>query len=177
MGPVRQDVLSRGRVLYFDIDGVLLDYDDRPKVALVQGRLQQLLETAGFGRLVCVSGWCDVVRQPALRIPVSERLLAVHRIIAPLFPDGDWFLNHAEITDDTDHRCRHIDLTSDWFYVDDWADKFFSEQFGVQSYQQELGRRILCCDPRGDGSDIVVWLLGLAQSSAPGNGAFQQGAR
>jgi hypothetical protein len=44
------------RILYFDIDGVLLDYEDQPKRALLGGRLQHALEKAGFSKFVCVSG-------------------------------------------------------------------------------------------------------------------------
>jgi hypothetical protein len=43
--------------LYFDIDGVLLDYEDRPKPALIGGVFERALQDAGFDRLVCVSGW------------------------------------------------------------------------------------------------------------------------
>jgi hypothetical protein len=150
------------RVLYFDIDGVLLNYDDKPKPALLDGELQTLLQQKGFHRLVCVSGWCDVVSEPILRIPESNRVLALHDIVRALFPDKAWFLKHAEIKTDTDHRCRHIDLNADWFYVDDWADKFFSEQFGGDQYLQFLGTRILLCDPRGGGEDILDWLRGIA---------------
>jgi len=45
------------RTLYFDIDGVLLDYEDRPKPALIGGVFERALQDAGFDRLVCVSGW------------------------------------------------------------------------------------------------------------------------
>lgn len=59
---------------------------------------------------------------------------------------------------DSDHRCKHIDLTSDWYYVDDWADKFFPEQHGEALYLQQLGSRILLADPHGSGEDILEWL-------------------
>lgn len=50
------------RVLYFDIDGVILTHDDTPKASLCKGNLQRVIQTVGFTRLVCVSGWVDMLR-------------------------------------------------------------------------------------------------------------------
>jgi hypothetical protein len=41
------------RVLYFDIDDVLLNYEDEPKAALVGGVFEAALKTAGVDQLVC----------------------------------------------------------------------------------------------------------------------------
>jgi hydroxymethylpyrimidine pyrophosphatase-like HAD family hydrolase len=62
-----------GRVLYFDIDGTLLDYEDQPKSALLGGRLQRALMHAGFAKFVCVSGWSDLFASPVLRLSPEER--------------------------------------------------------------------------------------------------------
>lgn len=109
--------------------------------------------------MVCVSGWCDAYAQ--LGLEEAARIVAIHRLLSAIFPDRGWFTAHARVISDTDHRCRAIDLSEDWWYVDDWADKFFGEAFGAREYERWLGSRILRCDPYGDGSDIVEWLKGL----------------
>jgi len=59
---------------------------------------------------------------------------------------------------DTDFRCKSIDINADWYYVDDWADKFFIEIHGEDFYKKEKGNRILLCDHTSDGKDILEWL-------------------
>lgn len=50
------------RILDFDIDGVILDYDDRPRSAFLDGPLESVLEACRFDVLYCVSGWAAIVR-------------------------------------------------------------------------------------------------------------------
>jgi hypothetical protein len=146
------------RTLYFDIDGVLLDYDEQPKMALDGGVLESELKRCCFKKLICVSGWSEMVHADALRIPEPERCGWIYRLVAPLFPDEQWFLGHLSPLRDTDHRAFHINLHSDWYYLDDWADHFFSVAHGEGLYGEELGRRICLADPFSDGSDILQWL-------------------
>lgn len=150
------------RLLYFDIDGVLFDYHDKPKPALVDGRFRRVVADLGFDRLVCVSGWSDMVHAPVLRIPESARARAIAEQVATVFDDSVWLIERLELTTDTDHRCRHIDLGADWFYIDDWADHFFGRQFGMALFREHLGRRICMPDPRGRGDDIMQWLSSIA---------------
>ncbi|MGB0835756.1 MAG: hypothetical protein ACPGR2_14690 [Psychrobium sp.] len=144
------------KTLYFDIDGVLLCYDDNQRPILANGALENRLKRFNFNKLVCVSGWSDIVNSGMK----SERQQkqAIYKLLNEIFLDEDWFLNHLELVYDTDTRCQHIDLTSDWYYMDDWADKFFIEYFDKSLYEQALGRRILLVNPHGDGSDILTWL-------------------
>ena len=146
------------RTLYFDIDGVLLSYEDVQRPLLSAGALEKRLKTLGFGRLVCVSGWSDIVNADVLGNSRRSQELAIHRMLESIFPDQTWFLSRLTLAHDTDHRCQHIDLTDDWFYMDDWADKFFPAQFGAASYRHHLGRRILLVNPHSDGGDILQWL-------------------
>ncbi|MSV36253.1 MAG: hypothetical protein EXQ47_11755 [Bryobacterales bacterium] len=132
------------RVLYFDIDGTLLDSYDQPKSALVACGFHALLVSRRFERLVCVSGWADIVQAAACRVPLEHRGESIHRMIAELFPDREWFLSHLELGTDTDHRGRLIDPSVDWYYVDDNADEFFTAAFGAEAYTAELGGRICC---------------------------------
>jgi hypothetical protein len=146
------------RVLYFDIDGALLDSYDQPKPGLVAGGFEALLVSRRFERLMCVSGWADMVQAPACRIPREHRGESIHRMIAGLFPDREWFLSHLELGTDTDHRGRLIDRSVDWYYLDDNADEFFTAAFGAEAYTAELGRRICCPHHGSDGSEVITWL-------------------
>lgn len=150
------------RILYFDIDGVLLSYDDEQRPALMNGQLQDRLKALNFDLLVCVSGWSDLFNSGFK----SERQQkqAIYNLLDQIFTDQQWFLSKLALVYDTDARGQHIDLNSDWFYLDDWADKFFVETFGEKRYQQELGKRILPVDPHGDGGDILKWLDNIAVS-------------
>ena len=156
------------RVLYFDIDGALLDWYDRPKPGLRGGGFQELLVARRFDALVCVSGWADMVQMKVSGIPREMWGTAIHRLVAPLFPDVDWFLNHLTLGSDTDHRGRLIQQNFDWFYVDDNADRFFTEEFGEDSYRRHLGSRICCPHHSSDGSEVFDWLsrIPVEQSDA-----------
>lgn len=48
------------KILYFDIDGVLLSYNDEQRVLLTTGALEDSLKRCAFDKLVCVSGWSDI---------------------------------------------------------------------------------------------------------------------
>jgi phosphoglycolate phosphatase-like HAD superfamily hydrolase len=153
------------RVLYFDIDGTLTDYDDAPKAAFAGGALEQALKDLSFDRLFCVSGWADPTANAQTRAPEEHRARAIHDLLRPVFPDRDWFLSRLALGTDTDHRCRQIDLTTDWWYADDWADKFFVEHFGRELYERELGKRVLRVDPFTGGSDVLAWLTRIPVST------------
>jgi len=146
------------RILYFDIDGVFLSYEEEQRPILAGGAFQDRLKTLGFSRLVCVSGWSDIINSGLLKNPEREQKLTIHSMLKDIFPDEEWFLSRLVLAYDTDHRCKHIDLSENWFYIDDWAEKFFQEQFGEQLYKREIGRRILLVDPHSDGGDILRWL-------------------
>ena len=147
------------KILYFDIDGTFLDYDDAPKTALLDAKLEAVLKKANFDYLACVSGWVDIFGEEVMTLhSLDQRKEAIYQLLEPLFPDKDWFLGKLILISDTDARCSYIDLNTNWFYVDDWADKFFVEAWGERSYQAQLGQRILMCDHKGDGIDILEWL-------------------
>lgn len=146
------------RILYFDIDGVLLSYDSIQRPLLADGALQSRLKQLGFSKLVCLSGWSDLVNVEILRKSQESQKISIYSQLASIFPDKDWFLSLLELAYDTDHRCKHINTEEDWYYMDDWADKFFSDQFGNSFYMREVNRRILLVNPHGDGSDILLWL-------------------
>lgn len=146
------------RILYFDIDGTLLDLDGSPKAALVNGALEARLKRLEFASLVCVSGWVDCFSLDVRHLSPAEQRLCLHRLLASIFPDKSWFLPRLLLGSDTDNRCRDMDFKSDWYYVDDLARRFFTAEFGVAEYHANNGLRILQVDPYGDGNDILSWL-------------------
>jgi len=126
---------------------------------LLNGQLEAALKAADFDFIACVSGWSDIFADPVMRLDFAQRKEAMYQKLAPLFPDKEWFMDKIILVQDTDHRCQYIDLKADWYYIDDWADKFFKEAHGEALYQQELGKRILLCDHKRDGSDVLQWLM------------------
>jgi hypothetical protein len=149
------------RTLYFDIDGVLLDYEDRPKPALIGGVFERALQDAGFDRLVCVSGWAAMAAAPVLRIPIAAQGWWLHRYLEELFPSAQWFLDRLILCTDPDRRGWSIDTSGDWYYVDDWADEYFVAAHGTELYEAELGRHICRADPHSDGSDVLAWVRSI----------------
>jgi hypothetical protein len=146
------------RKLYFDIDGVFLDYDEEQRPLFCDGTLEDLVKACGFDKLVCVSGRSDMVNAEVFgRKPYLEQKDLIHQLLNRIFSDEDWFLSRLNLAYDTDDRCRHIDLNEDWWYLDDWADKFFKREHGEALYTQHLGLRVLLVDPHGDGSDVLRW--------------------
>jgi hypothetical protein len=148
------------RVLYFDIDGTLLDYEDRPKTALLGGRLQRALIQAGFTKFVCVSGWSDLFASAVLNLSPEQRKQAVCKLLSDLL-EPDFFKDRLDLIHDTDNRCHAIDVNEDFYYIDDWADEYATKEFGGEYYKAHCPRRILRVDPYADGSDILEWLQTL----------------
>lgn len=151
--------------MYFDIDGTFLDYDDAPKTALLKGQLELILKKSNFDFIACVNGWVDIFAAEVMQLnSLEERKEAMYRKLQPLFPDKKWFMEKIILISDTDNRCKYIDLKIDWYYVDDWADKFFTEAHGIDFFQREKGNRIFLCDHKGNGKDVLEWLRKNCQS-------------
>jgi len=153
------DANPETKILYFDIDGTFLDYDDAPKTAFLNGQLEASLKKANFDYLACVSGWVDIFADKVMKLDsLEQRKTAMYQLLEPMFPDKNWFMEKLILISDTDARCTYMDLKTDWFYVDNWADKFFTEAHGEKLFKKHKGERVLLCDHQGDGSDILKWL-------------------
>lgn len=155
------------RVLYFDIDGVLLTLGEEVKSSLADGALERELKRLRFSSLVCVSDWVEASREKMPGASVRQRGSWIRSTckLQAVFPDEDWFLEHLHLAEDTANRGQSIDMTRDWYYLDDWAREFLGREFGDDLYRREAGRRILMPDPGGDGRDILEWLLKVPASA------------
>jgi hypothetical protein len=152
------------RVLYFDIDGTLVQPPfGAAKAALADGAFERAVRAACFDRLVCVSDACLAARMALARGGgASSPWAALFRLCRGTFQDPAWFRLHVDAVTDPLHRAMAIDPCEDWFYVDDRASSY-AAQAGLGS--QDGCRRILTCRPSGDGSDVLRWLLGLARGA------------
>lgn len=110
------------KILSFDIDGVLLSYNDEQRSLLANGSLEDSLKRCTFAKLVCVSRWFDILNTGLTQLSDIEEKQFVYEFLDQIFIDKDWFFSRLALVYDTDHRCKHIDSTSDWYYIDDWAD-------------------------------------------------------
>ncbi len=150
------------KVLYFDIDGTFLDYDDIPKPAFLGGRLEKALEACHFDYYACVSGWSDMVAQrhgygekPSQQVQ-KER---IWHLLQDIFLNKQAFLEKLILIYNTDRRGEYINLESNWYYVDDWADTFYTNTHGIAEYEIMIERhKIHLAQHDGNGGDILNWL-------------------
>jgi len=145
------------KALYFDIDGTLLA-ESEPKTALAGGAFERAVREAEFERLVCIGNIVTTIRFLHDRQEPIDGLRMVLDTCRGTFADWDWFRQVTSLVEDSEHRARHIDLTSDWYLLDDLAEGFFMREGMANLYGREVGKRILAPDPFGNGSDVLQWL-------------------
>ncbi|HEX9154866.1 MAG TPA: hypothetical protein VF819_04835 [Nitrospira sp.] len=147
------------KILYFDLDGTVVVGDEyRAKPSLAGGQLEGAVRRAGFQRLVCVGNLSRVAHlMKEIRCDYDE-LGMLFGICRGVFADEAWFRSVASFIPDPEHRFRHVDLATDWWYVDDLAPMYISQEGREDLLMLEEGRRILIPNPTGDGHDIMEWL-------------------
>jgi len=147
------------KVLYFDIDGTLIDEDTaKPKPVLADGRFEELVDEAHFDRLVCVGNIASVVQQVASLIPTADQKEIVFQYCAGVFKDKALFRKRVELMADPEHRGAHIDFSADWWYVDDLAPYYLNVESNGDILVKECGRRVFVPRANGDGSGVAAWL-------------------
>lgn len=150
---------SQARVLYFDIDGTLVDQARGvAKRALAGGRFERLVRAARFDRLVCVDTVPLTSGRGRWPRRGSDPWRGVFRRCRGTIADYAWLRLHARLVGDPASRGTYIDLDEDWYYVDDHAHAY-AARAGIDAPQQ--GRRILQCEPAGAGLDVHSWLDSL----------------
>lgn len=145
------------KILYFDIDGSILR-DSQPKPALADGRFEKTVRNAGFEQLVCVGNLIKIIQFLESQGEAPDGLKMVFDSCRGTIQDEAWYRSITTLVSDPRHRARHLDFTSDWWYLDDMA-KWFMDQDGFEElYKEHLGLRIFAPDETGDGSHVLKWL-------------------
>jgi len=154
------------KTLHFDIDGTLLT-ESEPKTALAGGAFERAVRETGLSRLVCVGNIVTTIRFLFDRREPIDGLRMVFDTCRGTFADWEWFRLVTSLVEDSEHRARHIELSNNWFYLDDLAEAFFTREGMADLYGREVGKRILAPDPFGDGSDVLRWLSQIGAQIKP----------
>ena len=148
--------MSGMRKLYFDIDGTILDLESGDlKPALGGGRLGRAIRDARIGELVCVGNFVEVIRT-----------LWILELCRGAFDDEAWFRAHTALVERPASRAAEVELTEDWWYMDDLAETYFIECGRTSVFLKHLGGRILRPSPTGDGQDVLDWLRAIGPPTA-----------
>lgn len=148
------------KTLYFDIDGTILCEDEGSvKTALGAGALEAVIRNTGFKRLVCVGNFGAIASGVKALGFEYDVLGVLFRLCDGAFEDEAWLRARTVVVEDPHHRADHIDFTGDWWYVDDLADHYLKNAGRGDIYDRHVGERILVPEPRGDGQDVLRWLL------------------
>ena len=147
------------RRLYFDIDGTLvLQSDGLPKPALAGGRFERAVRAAGVEELICVGRLADVIHMAASVDSDYDGAGLVFSTCADIFADEGWFRAALRLAADAANRAAEVDLSADWWYVDDDAESYFRHAGRVPVFRENVGGRICVPSPDGDGTDVLLWL-------------------
>ncbi|HBP23668.1 MAG TPA: hypothetical protein DEA08_38560 [Planctomycetes bacterium] len=148
------------RTLYFDLDGtVVTGFGGVAKTLLAEGGFERAVRAAGCSRLVCVGNAVAIFQSLARMGQDHDGIGTVFRLCQGAFLDEAWLRSVLELTPiDPHRRVEGIDRGLDWLYVDDLAEQYCRDAGAEELFSAERGRRILRCDPEGDGQDVLAWL-------------------
>jgi hypothetical protein len=73
-------------------------------------------------------------------------------------PVTAWLRSKVTFVPDPGNRVAHIDMSKDWWYVDDLAEYYMRLAGKADLFQEHVGGRVCAADPAGDGSDVLKWL-------------------
>jgi len=147
------------RTLYFDIDGTVVRmYTPGAKPALANGALGRAVREAGIEKLVCIGNYCEVAHMVQPFVENFDLLGSVLEVCSGVFDDDDWFRARTRLITRPDLRAAEVDLTEDWWYMDDLAEKYFADAGRAEVYRAHAGSRILVPLAEGDGEDVLAWI-------------------
>lgn len=146
------------KTLYFDIDGTILRAGTlAAKSALADGGFERAVRAAGFEALVCVGDLGLAVHLAARLDPTYDSLGVLFEMCDGALIDESWLRSVTTFVSEPDHRVRHLDLTRDWWYVDDLAAAYCALEDQGALFERWQGHRILVPLADGDGRDMVAW--------------------
>jgi len=145
------------KTLYFDINGTLtFEYACKP--ALAGGAFEGAVRRAGFERLVCVSNIQNTIKLLADLGRQPDGLAILFDMCWGAFSDPAWFRQVTTVVSEPDHRARFIDLSRDWWYLDDLARDYLETEGLSHLFAANAGSRILAPARTSDGAEILDWL-------------------
>ena len=156
-------MVPSGRVLYFDLDGTLIHTgfgDVKPRLA--NGAFERAVRRAGFERLVCVANAVAIVHALEEMDRDPDGLGMIFQLTLGALADEAWFRSVTTLVTDPRHRARYLDLSADWWWIDDLAERYLALEGMSSVYASHRGGRILAPDPNGDGQDVLDWLERVA---------------
>ena len=145
------------KTLYFDIDGTLVA-KGAAKPRLAGGAFERAVRKAGFAHLICVSQLCVSIRGMAALRPNGDEHAMLMEVCRGVFSDPDWFRRTVQLTSAPESRVGSIDMSGDWWYADDLADRYFAQEGREDEYKEHLGKRVYQAQTHGDGQGILEWL-------------------
>ena len=147
------------KTLYFDIDGTLLVNDgDAVKTELGAGKFEEAVRGAGFLRLVCVGNFASIAHAIKEIHADYDAIGVLFRVCRGAFQDEAWLRSRTVLVTDPGNRANEIDLSGDWWYVDDLAEHYMHVAGRDCAFSANLGGRICTPAPLGDGRDVLEWL-------------------
>ena len=127
------------KILYFDIDGTLLDIDSgSAKPALANGNFEKTIRNLDIHQLVCVGSFVDVVHALKETYDLYDGTGELFQMCGGVFSDENWFRDNIILVKNSSNRASEIDFDEDWWYVDDLAELFLEPQTFVQSSMSTL---------------------------------------
>jgi hypothetical protein len=146
------------RLLYFDIDGTILDKSSKAvKKNLQDGQLELKIREANFDKIYCVGNVNDIFQGLDKMGQHVDSVEIVYTLCFDAFTDFDWFMNYVCCTKNPDQRIKQIQFSEDWWYMDEMAGHYLKKGGKSEILKRQQGNRILIPKPNGDGEDIINW--------------------
>ena len=150
------------KLLYFDIDGTILDGTTKAvKKSLQNGQLEITIREANFDKIFCVGNVNEIFKGLEEMGQHVDNIEIVYTLCFDAFTDFEWFMNNACCTKNPDRRIEQIQYNEDWWYMDVFAEKYVNKSEIRKTIEQHRDKRIFVPNAQGDGQDIINWISTL----------------
>jgi len=147
------------KILYFDIDGTILDKSTKAvKKNLQNGQLELRIRNTNFDKIICVGNINDIFKGLQNMGQHVDTVEIMYTLCFDAFTDFDWFTNTVHCSKNENQRIKQIDFSGDWWYMDHSAEKHFRSVGKSEILKKQKGNRILIPNPVGNGQDIISWI-------------------
>jgi hypothetical protein len=146
------------KLLYFDIDGTILDSSTKAvKRNLQNGQLELKIREAHFDKIYCVGNVNEIFKGLEEMGQQVDSVEIIYTLCFDAFTDFDWFMKNVCCAKQSDQRIKEIQFNEDWWYMDVLAERYLDTDESIGVLKQHLGARIFIPKPEGDGEDIINW--------------------